>query len=162
MRDVEDGDSAAAEAVDDLRFCGCVEGGERFVEEEHTRAWRECAGDGDTLGFSAGEAIGFAVAEGLGIDQREHFIDALGAFSGCEVAQAKGDVFRDGAVREERGALRDEADVAASWRDDDTARGVEEGLAVEDDAALLRGGESGEDPQEGAFAGGGWAEEDGP
>lgn len=160
--DVQDGDSAAAKAVDDLRLGGCVESGEGFVEEEQARARREGACDGDALGFPAGEAIGFAVAEGLGVNEGEHFVDSLGALGGREVAQAEGDVFRDGAVREERGALGDEADVAASGRDGGAVAGVEEGLAVEDDAALLRGGESGEDAQKGAFSGGGWAEKDGP
>lgn len=160
--DVEDGDAAAAEAVDDLRLGGGVECGERLVEQEQARVGSQGSGNGDALGFSAGEARWLAVAEGLGVDEGEHFIDAPRAFGGIKVAQAEGDVFRDGAMGEERGALGDEADVAASGREGCAAGCVQEGLAVEGDAALPRGDETGEDAEEGAFSGGGWAEEDGP
>lgn len=160
--DVEDGDAAAAEALDDLGFGGGVECGEGFVEQEQLRFWREGASDGDALGFSAGEACGFAVAQGLSVDEGEHFVDAVAALGGWEMAEAEGDVLGDGAVGKERGSLGDEAYVAAAGRNEDAVVGVEQGLVVEDDAALLGSGESGEDSEEGAFAGGGGPEEDGP
>lgn len=162
VRDVEDGDAAAAKASDDLGFGGGVEGGERLVEQEQAWARRESAGNGDALAFSAGEARWFAVAERLSVDEGEYFVDAVAAFGGRQMAQAEGDVFRHRAVRKERGALRNKADVAAARRDEDATCGVEKRQAIERDAALLRGGEPGEDAEEGAFASGGGPEEDGP
>lgn len=160
--DVEDARGEGQQAREDvLRGC-VVERAERLVEEEQIGSGREGASEGDALSLSAGKLRRAAVGERFGAEEMEHVQRALVTSFAGEVADAKGDVLRCGEVREEGGLLRDESDRASAGRDRDAVIRVKKGGAGESDATVLRNDKSGEDAEDGAFAGAGGSEEDGP
>ena len=122
----------------------------------------ERAGERDALTLASGKLRGAAIGKGFRAEKAEHFCDALSAGGGIEMANAEGDVAAGGEVREERGLLGDVADRAAAGGNGEAAGGVEERFAIEDDAAFLRRGEAGEETEDGALAGAGGTEDDGP
>ena len=162
VRDVEDAGGEGQQAREDVLGACVVKCAERLVEEKQVGSGREGAGQGDALAFSAGKLRRAAVGEGFGAEEVKHFENAAVAGFAGEMADAEGDVLAGAEVREESGLLRDEADGAAAGQNSDVLFGVEEGAAGERDAAVLRYDEAGEDAEEGALAGPGGSEEDGP
>lgn len=160
--DVEDARGEGEQAGEDVLRAGVVEGAERLIEEKQIRSGRECASERDALALSAGELRGATRGEMISPKEMEHFDDAAVADFRGEMADAEGDVVACGEVREERGLLRDESDGAAAGRDGDALVGFEKSAAGEGDAALMRCGQPSEDAEDGAFAGAGRSEEDGP
>lgn len=146
---------------------GAVEGGKGFVKQKQARRGGEGAGEGNALGLTAGEVLGTAVSEFFCAGKGEHFAHALGAGGGIEFAKPEGDVGGDVEVREERGLLRDEGGLAAAGFDPDFFLGFGEKGLVEGDVSAYRlvlaaAVESGEQAEEGAFAGAGGTEDHGP
>jgi len=144
-----------------------VERGKRLVEEKQAGRWGECAGEGDALRLAAGEILRAARGETGCVDEGENLVYSSGASGTRESAQAVGDVFGGGHVRKERGVLRNERGVATARAKPEAGSGVNEGLAVEDDAAreaigAARAVEAGEEAEERGFAGAGGSEDDGP
>jgi hypothetical protein len=162
VRDIEDARWEGQQAREDVLRRGVVECGQRLVEEKQIGSGREGAGEGDALALSAGKLRSAAIGERFCAEEMQHFEDAAVAGFATEMADAEGDVVARGEVGEKRGLLRDESDGAAAGRDGDAVIGVEEGAAGERDAAVLRHDEAGEDAKDGALAGAGGSEEDGP
>jgi hypothetical protein len=160
--DVEDARRKGEQAREDVLRPSVVEGAERLVEEEQIGRGREGAGESDALALSAGKPRRRARGEGFGAEEMEHFVNAMAAGCAGKMADAEGDILRGGEMREERRLLGDESDGAPAGRDGDVVIRVQEGAAGESDAAVPRHGESGKDAEDGAFAGAGGSEENGP
>jgi hypothetical protein len=132
-----------------------VEGGHGFIEEEQVGLVDQGAGESNALFLAAGELVGVALGEGVELEHLEGFGDAAGDFRVGEFAgaEAEGDVFKDGEVREEGIALEDGVDGAAV--------GGEGGdvAAAEDDGAGVGDFQAGDDAEEGGFSAAGGAEE---
>lgn len=130
-----------------------VEVGGGFVEEEELGLEDEGAGEGDALGFAAGEFGGGLVGEVEEAEAVEDGGDAGGVTLMAEL-EAEVDVVADGAA-EELGFLEDHGDLVAIMKGN---RGVERGALVFD-LAVGGGFEEGKEAEEGAFAGAAGANE---
>lgn len=139
--------------ADEQRVAGdAVERGKGLIEKKQTRCRRERASQCDALRLAAGEILRAAGSEISCADQVQHFIDAARAGSTIEVAQAVGYVGGGGEVWEERGLLRDKRSLATAGRNAESVGGFSERAAIEDDAALDRAIEAGEQAEQCAFA----------
>ena len=120
-----------------------VERAERLVEQEHTRAVDERAGERDALLLAAGELPRLAAAESLQPDERQHLVDAARAPAAVDALapEPKGDVLEDRQMREERVALEDGVHVALVRRQPDDV------TVAELDRALVRLLEAADHPQ---------------
>ena len=137
---------------------GAVEGGEGLVEQETFGARGEGAGEGDALGFSAGEVAGGTGGERGSADEVEHGGDAAVLHGQGQAGEAVSDVGGDGEVGEESGLLGDESGTALSGGDVDVGGAVGKGAvgkgaAIEGDAAGVWGLKAGDETKEGRLAG---------
>ena len=121
-----------------------VEGAEGLVEEQHLRLRCERAREPHPLPLSSGELCGVAVPEVLELDEVEELVDPLGDLGLRPLAhlQAERDVVPHRHVLERRVVLEDEADVSLLRCED---RRV---LPGEEDLALVRGLEAGDDAEQ--------------
>ena len=106
--------AAEDERDDGLRSDGIEASGGRIVED-HGRTIYQGAGDGNAAAHSAGKLGGIFFEGLLELDEAECFADALVDFGFVHgfLAEAEGNVVRDGEGIEERAFLEDEADLAA-------------------------------------------------
>lgn len=139
--------------ADEQRIAGdAVECGKRLIEEKQAGCGRERSSQGDALRLAAGEILRAAGGELSCTNKIKHFIDAADAGGAIEASQAVGDVGGGGEVREERGLLRDERSLAMAGRNAESAGGFGEGTAIEDDSAIVRMVEAGQQAKQCAFA----------
>ena len=146
---------------------GAVEGREGFVEEQKARTRGQGASEGNALRLTAGEILRAAIGKLCRANEFEHLINASGAIAAVYLCQAVGHIGCDAQMREERGLLRDKRSLAASRSGPGTAGCVRKDAAVECDAGDFASTvacpvEAGEKANDGAFAGAGGAEDDGP
>ena len=66
-----------------------VEGGKRFVEEQHIRVWRKRSRECATLLLSAGQLMGIAIGLLGETDQSEEIVDTLGYFALASLLAAR-------------------------------------------------------------------------
>ncbi len=127
-----------------LRADACVERAEGLVEEQHLRLGRERAREAHALSLPTRELRGVAVAEVLELDEVQELVDALGDLRLRPLAhlQSERDVVPHRHVLERGVMLEDEADVSLLRRE---RRCV---LAGEEDLAVIRTLEAGDDPEE--------------
>ncbi len=141
----------------ELRFGAqlLVESRERFVEQEHLGSFRERTSESDPLALSARQLIGPLAREGLELHQRQHLGDAIcdRALSQAVLFEAEGDVSLDREVRKESVALEHHVHRPPVGRN---ARQV---LAAEEDSAMARHLESGQDAQQRGLAATRWSEQ---
>ncbi|MOA07159.1 hypothetical protein D3C78_1268420 [compost metagenome] len=136
-----------------------VEGAEGFVEQQDLRLHRQGASQGDALALAAGKLFRVAVGEPVQLHHVQQLVDLLGdlllgrALALGLHAQAEGNVVEHGHVAEQGVVLEHEADVAVAH----VVLG--DVLAVEHDAAHVRGFQAGDDPQQGGLAAAGRAEQ---
>ena len=107
-----------------------VEGGERFVEQDHAGPARERAGERDALALATGERRRPSVREVRDAESFEVLVGALLA--------GVGDVLADGQVREERVFLEDEPDSPLVGLAEETALAVEPDVVAERDPPARR------------------------
>ena len=86
-----------------------IQGGQRFIQQQHARFNRQRAGNGDTLTLPARQFARHPVAVSLQRDQAQQLVGALAAFSLANTArlQPEGDVFPDRHQRKQRQGLED-------------------------------------------------------
>ncbi len=132
-----------------------VEGGQRFVEQQHARALDQRARQRHPLTLTAGELADAALAEALQLDQRQHLGDPLAALAPADVllAQAEADVSLHGKMGKQSVALEHHVDRPM------VRRNIADVLAVEQDAAFARRLEAGEQAQQRGLAAAGGAEQ---
>ena len=125
-----------------------VEGGERLVQEQHLRPFRQRAGERDALALSAGQLLGIAGSEAFELHEPQRLVDARGdlLFREAVLPEAEGDVARDAQVREQGVGLKHHVHGPP------IGRHAGQVLAGEQDAALRRNLEAGEDAQQRAFS----------
>ena len=132
-----------------------VERGERLVEQQHLRLRRERARQRHALLLAAGDLAGASVLQLLHVDELQHRVDAC-LDLGLRLAQhlqAKADVVGHRHVREQRVGLEDGVDRPLERRQ---RRDV---LAVEQDFAVGRIVEAGDQPQQRRLSATGRAEQ---
>ena len=139
----------ASQPLAQLRPHTRVEGAERLVEQEHLRLRRERPGERHPLPLAARELGRVAVAEASSCTSSEQLVDPLADLGLRPLAhrQPERDVVAHGHVLEGGVVLEDEADVPLLRRE----RGRV--LAGDQDLALVRPLEPGDDPEQGRLAG---------
>ena len=97
---------------------GCVEGGGRFVEQQHRRIGRQCAGDRDPLRLTAGELARPAIGVRGDVEPFEPVVGTRRGLPARTSARprAERDVVERAEVREEQVILKHVADVALMAR----------------------------------------------
>ena len=142
---------------------GGIDVGERFVEKHGSGLRSECPRQCNPLLLAAGEGVWVAILKAIKTHRRKllfhhgaHILPSRGLAPGH---QAKRDVLGYGAMREKHMVLEDEADGP-------TLGGLVHALpshppSVEQDLAGLQSLEPGREPQQGALAAAGWAEQAG-
>ncbi len=134
-----------------------VECAEGLVEQQDTGLNRHGAGKRDALTLAAGELSGIAAFHAGELHHVDQFLDPAAYFSlrrarfGAAHPEAKGDIVEDGHVLEKRVMLEDEADITLLHA---LPRGI---LLAEEDAALGRIFEAGDEAQKRRLAGAGGA-----
>ncbi len=163
--DVDDARALGAEAADDFEEAAGFafgEGGGGFVEDEDADVGSEGFGDLDELLLGHGEGAGFAIGMDVGSDGGQEFggaglagapVDAVEEAAGLV---DEGDVFGDCEVGKDGGLLVDGRDAELAGA---VGGVVFEGGAVEGDGTGVGLDGSGEDFDEGAFAGSVFADE---
>ena len=138
-----------------------VQVAQRLIHEEHLRAGREGAGDGDALLLAAGKLGGVALFKLLDLEQGEQLVHAPAdaRLIPLEHLQTEGDVFIHRHVRPERVVLEQKADVAFVRRQVDALFGIENRHAVDQNPAAGRRFKPGDHAQGGRFAAAGGAEQ---
>ena len=125
-----------------------VERGERLVEQQDARAFRQRARQGDALALPAGELLGIAVSQRLELHEAQHLVDAGRdlRLRQAILLEAEGDVAGDRQVRKQRIGLEHHVHGPP------VGRHRREILAPQQDAPARRRLEAGEEPQQGALA----------
>jgi hypothetical protein len=138
------GTDRASQFLTDL----CIQGAERFVEQQDLWLVRERARHGDTLLLASGELARQALVHAFEGYQLEQLLPAGPAIGGLHApdAQCEFDVVGHGHVAEQRVVLEDEADAAIPGAH------VRDVAAVKRDAAVVDTREAGDGPQQGALA----------
>ena len=158
VRDVDQGDAAGLEAVDELEESLGLGQGERagrFVHDDDAGAGADGAGDLDHLLLAGGELGHGSVDVDAGADFSEHGVSAAAHFGAVEEAEARGqaaqaEVLGHGEVGAEAEFLVDHADAGA---DGVERSGEVDRLAVEVDEAGVGLVDAGGDFAEGGLAG---------
>jgi hypothetical protein len=150
-----------AEKREDGFAGGGIEIARGFIGEKNFRAIDEGAGDGHALLFAAGE-FGGAMAEAMReADTFKGFADARGTLGAIDFGEAKRefDIFLEGHARKEIEGLEDHADGGAAIAGEIEGRERGDIPAEGEDGAGGGAVESGDEIEEGGFAGAGGAEE---
>ena len=144
MADINDGDPLlVAQRLDvgqDLALA-------RLVERRE-----QGAADGDALLFAARQQGGAAAEQCLDAEQRHDVVEPPAALGRRREPAAIEQVLAHRQVREQPSLLEDIADAAPMRRHEDPLGGVEQHPSVEDDAALLRPHQAGDDADERGLA----------
>ena len=126
---------------------GGIQRGQRFVQQQQARAARQRARQRHALLLAARELRRPALLEARKVKLRKQRRYAPATLGGSEVAQAVAQVARHREMGKQSVVLEDETDAALLRRALDAARGVEPGLFIEPDEALVGPVEPGEAAQ---------------
>ncbi len=142
MADEQDRDprllAQPVEVGQDLLLAGLIERGQRLVEEEQAGAGQERAADSDPLPLAAGQGAGPAVEQRADAEQIHHLGQRRLSGRGAGKPSAIEQVAAHGQMRKQAGVLKHIADAAAVARNVDAPAGIEQGVAIEHDAAAGR------------------------
>ncbi len=147
VSDVNDGDGVGrvpgAEVVDDFRFGGGVERGQRLVEQQDTRVGHEGAGQSYSLPLAAGNLSGFALAQ---MGDTEGFEDGIAlslAFGSAYTGKAVLDVSSYREMWKECEILKNIAHPSALNREVRVVCTVEKDSVAAADFSGVGGGQAG-------------------
>lgn len=160
--DEKRGAAKGGERVDqlmlDLAAQMSVECGKRLVEQKGLRFDGESACESDALLFAAGKFARRTILEAGEMRLRDLPFYTRDAFGRGQAAEAEGNIFGDGQMREERVMLKKQADATFAAGKVDAPRGIEEHAAIERDAAAVGALEARDAAERHAFASAGRAE----
>lgn len=105
-----------------------IERGERLIEQNHSRARRERAGDRSALPHATGELVGIRRAELRKVNQAKQLLDPRDPLRlrDARDLEGEGDVLLEREPREKRRVLKDDSTIGT---------GLGDGLTVEEDTA---------------------------
>ena len=162
VRDVEDRQlQLVAQAFDERQYlafaCG-VERGKRFVHQQESWAGEQGPADGDALLLAAGEIGRAPRQQGFDAEELDDRVEARTLFL---LLGAIAEIAAHRIVGKQAGFLKHITQTPFFRRQVDTAFGIEQRLAANDDAAAVGFYESGEGVDHGRLAGAGAAEQRG-
>jgi hypothetical protein len=137
-----------------------IEACKRLIEKQDAGASNECAREGDTLLFAAGQFGGPAREKILDTKSACDASRTFGSFRESELIETVADILFDRKMREERQGLKNVGEFAVLRRERERAGRVKVKFFAEADFAGIGFLEAGDAIEQGGFSGAGWAEQD--
>lgn len=165
MADVDDGDAALVpqplDVGEDLLPAGGIERGQRLVHEQEAGGREQGPADRDPLSLPSGQPPGAAGKQVADAEQVDDAPDAFRRLARPREPAAVEEVAAHAQVREKARLLEDIADPPPVAGNEVAAPGVDQHLAVDDDASPLGPVQAGDQVYERRFAAPGRAEQRG-
>ena len=136
----------------DVRFAGCVQGGQGLVHQQHPWAGGQGAGHGHALAFAARQFMRHACQQVADAQQVQPMIPSVAALRCGRAGMAEGQVALHAQVLKQAGFLKHIAQRPLVHRFEDALRAVLPHLACHADVALCLGLQPGQHTQTSGFA----------